>query len=979
VKWGNKVKVVPVYLVVFTVLLLSACGGDTDSSNDSVIVDENSVEDDNPGQDPVEDDNQDQDPVEDDNPDQDPVVDNGTQCYSGSVQTGVCSTDGLSGTHTRSCASSGVWDAWSTCVTDPLFPPIAGNVYYVSASGSDIADDAQHGTDTAPWRSIQYAVNQLQPNDTLIVRRGYYFGDVTVNVSGSATEKITIRAEIPHSAKLSGGITINGDYITLYGLDVEQPSTGTGIVINESQGVELLSNRIHDCPMYGINVASTSAGNYTISGNTLSYNGQAGMIIRGNSGTVENNNILEVVAFHPKLSSVNVSNGDDADGMIVSGTNHNIMGNLIANYGDPLDSNNYYLADPIHNAHADCFDMREISGVTVEGNYCWSNFHVSKGVIFNGSGGSDRDNITIRNNIFEFRDVGVSIKAGSFAIENTYVYNNLLKAKIDDVIESYLNPGTFANIPGDCITMADVSNYTVFNNITVDCDNHTTANVTGNPVIINGGSGIADYNFSWNSDGAAFSGADPGEHGSLSLDPAFVSYNTEQHGENDYRLQASSPLIGLGSAGLTDLNSNLIEVFDDIDGLARPQDGTYEPGPYEYSASNTATVPDLISDHVNDSVLELTPTSCVVPASSVNVQIARWSGNKQGAMIIRFDDSTLGHSLCGLKAFGDRGLTGTWYINPGREGFTSSVTHPVTGETIVLSERWSEAPGLGQELANHTMNHSYETSPAVWRSEVEEASDVIWGIRHGLPLKKNASLIAFNNSSSVAWPWLPSEEVAILSDLSNIERQTYMGPVYHTQANPTLSVPAGSTSDVMYCGHPSLSLNSNDQCITSDGDIVTSGVNSAIENGIVYQAAFHGILSTASDNCTDYTNSGTTDGGNAGVQFSELETFLDKVVGVTDEVWVAGAIELYKYTQEAQRSNIRMHQACSDRIYFDLTTDLDPLYDEPLTLIVTAPSDWTACTAMQGQRQLGCAIEADGGILIDVVPNNGRVALLKQN
>jgi hypothetical protein len=812
-----------------------------------------------------------------------------------------------------------------------------------------------------------------------MVRRGYYFGDVTINVSGSATERITIRAETPHSAKLSGGITINGDYITLYGLDVEQPSAGTGIVINESQGVEVLSNRIHDCPMYGINVASSSAENYTISGNTLSYNGQAGMIIRGNSASVESNNILEVVAFHPKLSSVNVSNGDDADGMIVSGINHTIKGNLIANYGDPLDANNYYLADPIHNAHADCFDMREISGVTVEGNYCWSNFHVSKGLIFNGSGGSARDNITIRNNIFEFRDVGISSRSDSFAIEDTYVYNNLLKAKIDDVIESYLNPGTQANIPGDCIVMTGVSNYAVFNNITVDCDNHTTENLTGNPIRISDGSGMADYNFSWNSDGAAFSGADPGAHGSLSLDPTFVSFNTDVHGENDYRLQSSSPINGLGAAGVTDQNSNYIEVIDDIDGIARPQDTTYEPGPYEYSAENTHSVPDLISNHVNSSVLELTPTSCATPAGSVNVEIARWPGNKQGAMIIRFDDSTRGQALCGLKAFGDRALTGTWYIVPGSDSFNASVTHPVSGETIDLSDRWNEAPSLGQELANHTMNHTYETSPSVWRSEVEEVSDVIWRIRHGLPLKKNGSLIAFNNSSSVAWPWLPSDEAAILSDLSNIERQTYMGPAYHTQANPTFSVPTGSISDAMYCGDSSLSLNSDDQCVTSGGDIVTSGVNSAIENGVVYQAAFHGILSTASDNCTDYTNSGTTDYGNGGVQFSELENFLDRVVTVTDKVWVAGAIELYKYTQEAQRSNIRMHQSCSDRIYFDLTTDLDPLYDEPLTLIVTAPSDWAACTAMQGQRQLGCTIEADGRILIDVVPNNGRVALIKQD
>jgi hypothetical protein len=305
------------------------------------------------------------------------------------------------------------------------------------------------------------------------------------------------------------------------------------------------------------------------------------------------------------------------------------------------------------------------------------------------------------------------------------------------------------------------------------------------------------------------------------------------------------------------------------------------------------------------------------------------------------------------------------------------VSHPLSGETIDLSERWNEAPNLGQELANHTMNHTYETAVDVWRSEVEEASNVIWGIRHGLPLKKNGSLIAFNNSSSVAWPWEPKEQVAILSDFSNVERQTYMGPPYHTEANPSFSVPVGSNSDEMYCGNSNYSLNSDGDCVNASGDVVLSGVNRAISNGVVYQACFHGILSTDSDNCDDYTNSGTTDSGNGGVQFSELETFLDMVGSVRDQVWVAGAIELYKYTQEVQCSNIRMHQACSDRIYFDVTSPLGPLYDEPLTLIVTVPNDWTSCTAMQGEKQLECTIDYDGTVLIDVIPNNGRIALLQ--
>jgi hypothetical protein len=92
---------------------------------------------------------------------------------------------------------------------------------------------------------------------------------------------------------------------------------------------------------------------------------------------------------------------------------------------------------------------------------------------------------------------------------------------------------------------------------------------------------------------------------------------------------------------------------------------------------------------------------------------------------------------------------------------------------------------------------------------------------------------------------------------------------------------------------------------------------------------------------------------------------------------VAGRIAVYEYSQEAQRSNIRLHQACADRIYFDLASPLSPLYDEPLTLIVTVPSDWSDCTAMQGSQPKACTVGPGGRVLIDAVPNQGRIALFR--
>ncbi len=847
--------------------------------------------------------------------------------------------------------------AWGDESSDE--PPITENVRYVAISGPNRANDPDHGFDEAPWATLSYAVGQLKPGDTLMVRQGYYGGTITIDKSGTSAEPIVIRSEVTLGAKLHGGFVVNADHVVIYGFDIEQPDSGIGITIGATQGVEILNNVIHDCPSGGIRLDSASE-NYRIGNNTISYVGQVGIGVRGLHGLIDHNRILEVVAFHPKLESVDVSNGDDADGMTLRGAHHMISNNLIANYADPLDIHNYYPDDPIHNAHCDCFDTRELTDTVIDGNYCWSNFHVSKGVIFNGSS-TERANITISNNIFEYRDIGIS----AYEYQNVadlYIFNNLLKSRIDDVMESWLHPGTQAHIPGDGIHLGGVSNYLVFNNITVDCDNNNNPGLTGNPIIVDGGTGISDYNFFWNSDGASFSGAEPGEHGSYELDPEFESYDTSMHGQNDYRLKASSSLLGMGVDSMMDTKGDLIRVTHDMNGQGRPLDAACEPGPFEYVPGAPGPASAQLSLHVDDPVLEITPDSCAGALSQVRVEIAKWPGDRSGAVVVRFDDSTPGHVLCGFDAFHSRNLTGTWYVNPGGENF------------LAYADMWAQAPAFGQELANHTMHHTFETDYGMWSKEVSDAADAIWLIRHGQPLRRGASLMGFCNSDSVAWDWTPGEQATILNEFENVDRQSYLGPAYPTRI--AFSVPQGSDADTMYCASAGLTRDSNGQCLDSNSSHVNSGVPRAISDGIVYKVAFHGILSTDSDGCQQYT-SGATDGGNGGIEFDQLETFLDYLVDVRDRVWIAGFIQVYKYAQEYQRTDVRMEQQCSDRVYFDLYCPLGPLFDEPLTLLVTVPDDWNSCHAMQGSQEIDCVIEANSRVMIDAVPNAGRVLLRK--
>ncbi len=72
---------------------------------------------------------------------------------------------------------------------------------YVALTGSN----SNAGTITAPWRNIDYAVDRLVAGDTLYIRGGTYFEQVTASVSGTASSPITIRSYPGERAIIDSG------------------------------------------------------------------------------------------------------------------------------------------------------------------------------------------------------------------------------------------------------------------------------------------------------------------------------------------------------------------------------------------------------------------------------------------------------------------------------------------------------------------------------------------------------------------------------------------------------------------------------------------------------------------------------------------------------------------------------------------------------------------------------------------------------
>ena len=106
-----------------------------------------------------------------------------------------------------------------------------GQVYYVSPGGSD----ANAGTASAPWRSIQAAAQHLQAGETAVLMDGTYEeGSIEFAHSGTAANPITIKAQNQWGAVLSSisgdrpAISIDQSYITIENLRISVSPNNSG-------------------------------------------------------------------------------------------------------------------------------------------------------------------------------------------------------------------------------------------------------------------------------------------------------------------------------------------------------------------------------------------------------------------------------------------------------------------------------------------------------------------------------------------------------------------------------------------------------------------------------------------------------------------------------------------------------------------------------------------------------------------------------
>ena len=441
--------------------------------------------------------------------------------------------------------------ASSTSAPTPTQSPVVSGAFYVATNGND----ANPGTESQPWRTIQKAANTLKAGQTVYVKQGTYKEQITVQNSGSADKWITFSSYPGQTATIDGtgismGNPVDGGLFQIYGKSYIKV-TGFKIINSGYAG------------FYVTKYGTTPSSNIIFSNNYLERTWAAAIIMMGLASTPATNFIVDGNTL------VQSHYSDDA----AAHEGISIGGNL-----EGFEVKNNVIRDSLHGA----IDAKDgARNGKIYRNTCTRTTYSC--VYVDGyTGGAS--NIDIFENVVHdmksqnVDDVGSGFNIASEQggiVEKINIYNNL----------AYNNPGIALIIPWYSTgTVRDIkiTSNTFYNNgigyqyrggIALDYDKATGVVVRNNILSQNN-----QYQIS-SKDTAIIEN---------NFIDGFRGYSTETRGTNyiegnpqfinpanpDFHLKSISPAIDKGSS------ISIVNV--DFDGKSRPSGSGYDIGAYEY-------------------------------------------------------------------------------------------------------------------------------------------------------------------------------------------------------------------------------------------------------------------------------------------------------------------------------------------------------------------------------------------------------------
>jgi parallel beta-helix repeat protein len=414
--------------------------------------------------------------------------------------------------------------------------PSSGQMYYVDPAGSDGND----GSQKTPWESIQHAVDNVIPGDTILLQSGTYVG-ARIERSGTPDAWIILQAAPGASVLINAPGPNNRHESNLEFETWEGDETVSYWIVSDIE--------IADAPNWGVDVRGgvlNHSHHFIIKNNLVHDNGQDS----GKTGI-----FFAFVDDVVVEGNESYSNGEHGIYLSNSGDRFVIRGNLLH------DNENCGLH---MNGDLESGEDGIISDGLVENNIIYENG-------FGGCSGINMDGVTdtiVRNNLlYQNHAGGISIfqENGAVCSQNIQVLNNTIVQPED---------GRWAiNISDD-----DCINNKIFNNILLTFHRRLGS-------ILIPSSGISGFESDYNIILDRFSADDDESIITLSQWQAFgydsnsiiAKSNDLIVSYEDYHLLSESPAIDAGV--------DLPGVGKDLAGLPRPQGDAFDIGAFEFAAS----------------------------------------------------------------------------------------------------------------------------------------------------------------------------------------------------------------------------------------------------------------------------------------------------------------------------------------------------------------------------------------------------------
>jgi parallel beta-helix repeat protein len=425
---------------------------------------------------------------------------------------------------------------------------------YVATNGSD----SNPGTQSQPMASIQNAIYQAVPGDTIYVRQGTYYPSQRIEIypSGTTANRINVKAYPKESVIIDGSkiqgnnrdiMSITGDYINVEGFEIRN-SQKHGIVVWDASDVRVASIKTYNNYEGGINsyYSSNIVMENNIAYRTNLQNKTTGRWSNGIGAgfsqniTIQNNRIYEnygegIVCFLTKGCTVKKNTLNDnysVDIYLDQATEAVVDSNYVFNkrltefFRDNRPATGIQLANEDHSSTANPLNNITISNNIVTGG--WHCFHYGN---YQRGGG----------------------------LKNVSVVNNTCSGSDSHLIQIDQDTGH--------------SNSRFLNNIFVQNSGKSIANV---PAI----NGLTFSNNLWWGGASSPSSALVRSATDILANPSFVKAGGSA--AKDYKLNQNSPAIN---------KAQLLSLTQDFFGGLRPTTGNQDIGAHEVGAVVRKLVP----------------------------------------------------------------------------------------------------------------------------------------------------------------------------------------------------------------------------------------------------------------------------------------------------------------------------------------------------------------------------------------------------